>query len=435
VILSMVLRFFKRHTSSQSSPLSARLAVVVLCMALCPLTGCSLLNNKVNNNQPLPTNTPQSAIELYDSVWQAVEDRFVDTGTNHQKWAIWRHRYDAKLQQVEDAYVAIDTMLASLNDDYTRLMPPKDMAAQNMHIAAKLFGVGLQIAVKQKKLLVVAPMPNTPASQAGLQSLDHITHVDNTPTEGLTVEEAANKIRGPKGTQVTLNILRGSTRLVVPLKRAEIHVQSVEVKALKTAPQIGYVQLSTFISETATDELQEALAKLDNKQGLILDVRNNPGGLLSNALAVADLFLDAGDIVTVENRQHQTQHYGALPGQLFAGPIIVLINGGSASASEIVAGALQDHHRAQLVGTTSFGKGLVQQVLDMPGKAGLTLTVSRYRTPSGRDIHIKGIQPDVTVPLDFRQPFPETPDSDPQVKKAIALLTHTKASQSVANTH
>jgi carboxyl-terminal processing protease len=383
------------------------LAALLFCVLL--LSGCA----------QAPLKPPQA---LYDQVWQTVQTQFVDPQTNHQDWRIWRHRFDAQLQTMDDAYVAIDTMLASLNDDYSRLMRPKDLADQAMHIDAKLFGVGLQISVKNKQLTVVSPIPETPAAQAGLKALDVITHIDQQPTAGLAVDQAAERIRGPKNTRVSLRVMRHHKSFDVSLKRAEIKLKSVEVQTIPGYPNVGYVRLTTFISETAGQEMAEMIRPMAaRKKALIIDLRNNYGGLLTNAVDISDMFLDEGTIVSILNRQQDRERFAALPGQVFNGPLAVLINGGSASASEIFAGAIQDHHRGTIVGSKSFGKGLVQKVIPLSQDAGLNLTVSRYRTPSGRDINTKGILPDVAAADDWLQPIPD-PKADKQLAAALKAL-------------
>jgi carboxyl-terminal processing protease len=377
---------------------------LLFCVAV---TGC-----KTNQTPP---------VALYDRVWQAVENQFVDKNTNHQQWTMWRHRFDDKLTTMDDAYVAIDTMLASLNDDYSRLMRPKDMQDQTMHIDAKLYGVGLQISVKNKQLTIVSPIPDTPASHAGLKALDVITKINHESTTGLPVEEAANRIRGPQGTQVVLTVMRNKKPFDVTLKRSEIKLKSVETYPIPGSPDVGYVRLTTFISESAAQEMAEAIKPLTAKKALIIDLRNNYGGLLTNAVDISDMFLDEGTIVSILNRQQDKERFAALPGQLFNGPIAVLINGGSASASEIFAGAIQDNHRGVIVGSKSFGKGLVQKVIPLPGNNGLNLTVSRYRTPSGRDINTIGIRPDVAAP-DTMLAVQPNPVEDPQLAEAIRQL-------------
>ncbi len=342
----------------------------------------------------------------------------MDAGFNGQDWYRWKDRYKGQLNTLDDAYVAIDTMLSSLNDDYTRFLKPGEMGEQSLSIDARLFGVGIQIANKDNQVVVVAPIEDTPAALAGLQPQDIITHINQAPTQGMDIEKAAELIRGPEGSSVTLQILRKQKSFSVSLNRAEIKLRSVFTRPVKPN-NIGYIRLSSFISETTLQEMDAAVRKFSDKDALIIDLRGNYGGLLNNAVDIADLFLDKGVIVSMENRQHENMAMKATPGVIFKKPLVVLIDGGSASASEILSGALKDHQRATLVGAQTFGKGLVQKINPLPEGTGINITISKYFTPNGTDIDHIGIRPDKSVPFteaDFRA------NQDPQLDAAIALL-------------
>ena len=311
---------------------------------------------------------------LYDEVWKLVNARFVNDDKNGQDWRIWRHRYDAQMETEEDAYVAIETMLASLNDDYTRFLKPRDMKEQTISIDSKLYGIGVQISKKDGKLLVVTTFEDTPAAGAGLLPKDEITHINGKETAGLTVEQCADRIRGKEGTTVALTVRREDGKVFTKdIVRGEIKIKSVFTRELDNS-QIGYLRLSSFISETAVNEMQEMAWSLKDKKAIILDLRGNYGGLLSNAVDIADMFLDDGDIVSMIDNHQSKKVFRARPGRLLSQPMVVLIDGGSASASEIVGGALKDHHRATLIGTNTFGKGLVQQIYPLDGGWALKLT-------------------------------------------------------------
>jgi carboxyl-terminal processing protease len=336
---------------------------------------------------------------LYQQVWALVDRVYYDATDNGQKWERWQHRYDDKLKTMDDAYLAINTMLASLNDRYTRFLNPEAWKGENSQISAQLFGVGIQIAPdKNHNIVVVAPIEGTPAAKAGLMPLDQILEVNGKSTKGLAAEAVSQQIRGPMGTEVTLKVLRGKQEMTFKLTRAEIHVRAVEaVKMLDGG--IGYVRLSTFMSQTAGDEVKAALSQLSPARGVILDLRGNPGGLVTNAIEICNIFLDGGVIVSTIDRNGHIQPAGAHSDPFYRKPLVVLINAGSASASEITSGALKDNGRAQLVGETSFGKGLVQSVNALQGDCGVNITIARYLTPSGTDIHKKGIAPDYEVKL------------------------------------
>ncbi|MEB3206023.1 MAG: S41 family peptidase [Vampirovibrionales bacterium] len=347
--------------------------------------------------------------QLYDDVWQTIERDYLDPSLNGQDWARWRHRYDGWLLNEDETFTAIETMVASLGDDYTLFMRPRDMAEQAMQIDARLFGVGLELMKLSGGITVVGVLPESPAKKSRIRPGDKITSIDGQSVSMLSIEAAADKIRGAEGSVVTLTIERTNTpKNAVPqhwqetLKRAEIKLHDLWIDALGDRASIGYIQIQSFIGETLEADLSQAFAKFRHKKGLIIDLRGNSGGLLSNAVSVSDMLLDSGVIVSIEGRQngHQAviQAYHANRGQLFEGPVAVLIDGGSASASEIVSAALHDHHRAVLIGQRSFGKGLVQKVVPLEQSAGLNLTVSRYLTPRGQNIHHNGIAPDMFIP-------------------------------------
>jgi carboxyl-terminal processing protease len=249
---------------------------------------------------------------------------------------------------------------------------------------------------------VVSPIDDTPAARAGLKPGDLITQLDGEPVQGMTLPEAVEKMRGPVNSEIKLTIRReGRDPFDVKLTRATIRIKSV--RSHMEGDDIGYIRITTFNEQTDTG-LNSAIKSLKQEagsklRGIILDLRNNPGGLLDQAVAVSDAFLDRGEIVSTRGRRSDdAQRYNARPGDVATGlPVVVLINGGSASASEIVAGALQDHHRAILLGTKSFGKGSVQTIIPLPGHGAMRLTTARYYTPSGRSIQAKGIDPDITV--------------------------------------
>ncbi|MEB3245467.1 MAG: S41 family peptidase [Vampirovibrionales bacterium] len=363
---------------------------------------------------------------LYQQVWEVVARDYVDPTANGQYWGRWQRKYAGLMQSQEDAYVAIETMLASLDDDYTRLLRPRDMAEQSIQIESRLFGVGLEISKIDQELRVIAPLPGSPAEAAGIASGDVITAINGEPAALLSAEQAADMIRGEKGTAITLTLTRKqntgeSKTWDLPLVRDEITLHTVFTSGLPQAPDVGYVRISSFIGESAPEDFMDAVEPFQDKKALIIDLRDNAGGLLSNAVALSDALLDSGRIVSIEGRnQKLLQTYSAAPGQVFRKPIAVLINGGSASASEIFAAALHDNHRATLLGTTSFGKGLVQKVVNLgesSNPVGLNITVSHYKTPNGQDIHIHGIKPDITI---VNQP-------DPTLKQATMRLLRSKS--------
>ena len=362
--------------------------------------------------------------ELYDDVWKIVNKKFYDPTNNSQDWARWRYRYENKLKTAEDAYVAIDTMLASLNDPYTRFLPPKEFSEETQSIKGSLKGIGTQIGLRDGELVIIAPLEDSPAERAGLLADDKILEINGESTKGIHIDAAADKIRGEKGTTVNLLIQRkGVPNKIYTIVRDEIEVKSVSCKPpMETTiipEDFQYIRLSSFISKNASSEIESILNNCGNKKGIILDLRSNPGGLLTNAIYISDMLLKGGVIVSTVDRDRYKSTTRARYGQVTGKPIVVLINKGSASASEILSGALKDNHRATIVGEQSFGKGLVQEINRLPDEAGMNITIQRYLTPSGNDINKKGITPDVVVEL--TEEHVKNKD-DVQLKKAIEVL-------------
>lgn len=362
--------------------------------------------------------------ELYDDVWKIVNKKYYDPSNNQQDWSKWRNKYDHKLKTKEDAYVAIDTMLASLNDPYTRFLPPKEFSEETQSIKGSLKGIGTQIGLRDGNLVIIAPLEDSPAERAGLLADDQILEINGESTKGINIDAAADKIRGEKGTTVTLLIQRkGVPNKLYSIVRDEIEIKSVSTKPPFTTSvipdDIQYIRLSSFISKNAASEIETILNSASDKKGFIIDLRSNPGGLLTNAIYISDMLLRGGVIVSTVDRDRYKSTTRARTTQTTQKPIVVLINKGSASASEILSGALKDNHRATIVGEQSFGKGLVQEINKLPDESGMNITIQRYLTPSGTDIHKKGITPDIVVELTKENV--EAKD-DVQLKKAIEVL-------------
>lgn len=360
--------------------------------------------------------------DLYDNVWRLVNTKYVDSTNNMQDWNAWRHKYDKYIKTDEDSYVAIGTMIASLDDPYTKFLDPKDFAEETSSIKGSLKGIGVQIATKDGKLVVVAPIEDSPAEKAGLVAEDEILEINGISTKGISIDKAADKIRGEEGTTVDLLIKRKDDVKKYTITRKEIELKAVSTKIpndVKLPDDIGYIRLSSFISKNAGKEFEDILVKSRNKKGFIVDLRSNPGGLLTNAIYISNLLLPSGIIVSTVDRDgyKETQRANRMP--VTNKPIVVLINKGSASASEILSGALKDNKRAVLVGEKSFGKGLVQEINKLPNDAGVNITIQKYLTPNGTDINKKGIDPDVVVTLsddDIKN------KNDAQLKKASEVL-------------
>ena len=295
---------------------------------------------------------------------------------------------------------AINGMLSSL-DPHSSYLSPKSFKDMQVQTRGEFGGLGIEVTMESGFVKVVSPIDDTPAFRAGIKAGDFITHLDEKPVQGLALSEAVERMRGKIDTDIKLTIRReGREPFDVTLTRAVIKIQSVR---WRTEEDIGYVRITSFSEQTeaglirAVDRIKEKLG--DEMLGLVLDLRNNPGGLLDQAIKVSDAFLDRGEIVSTRARRVQdAQRFNAKKGDLLAGkPVVVLVNGGSASASEIVAGALQDHRRAIILGTQSFGKGSVQTIVPLSGHGAIRLTTAQYFTPSGRSIQAKGIEPDIAV--------------------------------------
>jgi carboxyl-terminal processing protease len=325
---------------------------------------------------------------------------------------------------------AINGMLAGL-DPHSSYMDPKSFRDMQVQTRGEFGGLGIEVTMEDGLVKVVAPIDETPAAKAGVMANDIITHLDNEAVQGLTLNQAVDKMRGPVNTKIKLTIMRKGAD-----KPVEVTIvrDIIRVKSVRWRPQgsdIGYIRVTQF-NEQTTDGLKQAINDLNSQlgadkiKGYVLDLRNNPGGLLDQAISVSDTFLEKGEIVSTRGRNpEETQRFNARPGDLIKGkPLIVLINGGSASASEIVAGALQDHKRATLIGTRSFGKGSVQTIIPLgAGNGALRLTTARYFTPAGRSIQAKGISPDIEV----LQDVPDNLKAQTDSKGEASLRGHLKA--------
>ncbi|NQS71176.1 MAG: S41 family peptidase [Desulfobulbaceae bacterium] len=297
---------------------------------------------------------------------------------------------------------AVNGMLSSL-DPHSGYMSPEDFQELEEETTGSFTGVGIEVTIRDGILTAVAPIEGTPADRLGIKPGDRIMRIDGMLTKNMTLMEATKKMRGPKGSTITLSIHRPQWRDTRDFSLVREDIPVFSVKSMELEPGYDYIRISNF-QDATTEDVRSALDVLREKhpiKGLVLDLRNNPGGLLDQAIKVADIFLDHGVIVSTRGRNNQEQIlYEAHPdARVEKYPMVVLINGGSASGSEIVAGALQDHKRARILGTTSFGKGSVQTIIPLPDGSGIRLTTAKYYTPSGDSIQAMGIRPDVVVAL------------------------------------
>jgi carboxyl-terminal processing protease len=377
----------------------------------------------------------ESPKELIDEVWQLIDRNYVDATFNQVDWIAVRQDYLGRAYgSREEAYDAIRDMVEQLEDPYTRFMDPEEFRNMQIDTSGELTGVGIQLAQDEEtnELIVVAPIEDTPAFEAGILAQDIIVQIDGQSTEGMDVNQAVNLIRGPVGSEVTLTIRRGEEQLEFPLERAQIELHPVRYSYQEGGATggIGYIRLTQF-SANAAEEMQAAIQDLEsqNVTGYILDLRSNPGGLLYSSIDIARMWLDGGVIVSTVDRQGIADQESANGQALTDKPLVVLVDGGSASASEILSGALQDNGRAVLVGTQTFGKGLVQSVRGLGDGSGIAVTVAKYLTPDGRDINQAGIAPDVEIELTEEQQQQLLDDrtqigtpADPQYSRALQVL-------------
>lgn len=345
--------------------------------------------------------------EVMDQAWQIVFRDYLDTTGKYtpEQWRKLRQTILAKSYgSTKESYEAIRGMLQTLDDPYTRFLDPREFKEMQIDTSGELSGVGIQLSLDKetKELVVVSPIDGSPASRAGVQPKDVIVSIDGKSTKGMSTEDAVKLIRGQAGTKVTIQLRRKGQLLDTPLMRERIELHAVEHQ-INTAPdgsKVGYIRLKQFNANAAKD-MAAAVKDLEakNVQGYVLDLRSNPGGLLMASIAIARQWLDEGIIVSTKTRDGIQDIKRANGRSLTKRPLVILVNEGSASASEILSGALQDNKRAVLVGQKTFGKGLVQSVRGLSDGSGMTVTIAKYLTPSGRDIHHHGIAPDVSSKL------------------------------------
>lgn len=379
---------------------------------------------------------------VIDEVWQLVNREFVHTTFNQEEWNATRQELLSQdYASTEEAYNAIRKALRQLNDPYTRFLDPKDFEALTNQTTGELSGIGIRLEVnpKTQALTVVEPLDNSPASEAGIRAGDRILKIDGKPTALMSVEQASGLIRGEEGTEISLQVARERGNVFeLVLKRAQIEVPVLHSTLKQEGSlQVGYLRLDEFSSHAA-EQMEKAIKQLEGEKvdGFVLDLRGNPGGLLFASVDIARMWIEEGPIVSTVNRKGGDREYSANRTSITNLPLVVLVDGYSASASEILAGALKDNKRATIVGSRTFGKGTVQSVHSLSDGSGLAVTISRYYPPSGVDINKKGIVPDVQLNLTGAQenllgmnPLLKGTQQDPQYARAIALLSRTRLGQ------
>ena len=357
------------------------------------------------------SNTIESSVlrnsnkEVIDHVWQIVYRDFLDSEGKFDKsnWIKLRKKLLSKnYPNADDAYLAIREMLDNLNDPYTRFLDPKQFNEMRIDTSGELTGVGIQILKDSESgfLIIVSPIAGSPASESGIQAQDKIISIDNISTKSLDIEGAVKLIRGKKGTKVNLEIMRNGSIFNKTLVRKKIEIKSVtsKINSSRNGFLVGYLRIKQF-NANASKDLKQVILDYETKNvsGYILDLRSNPGGLLDSSIEISRQFIDKGIIVSTLSKNGLKEVKRANGSALTSKPLVVLVNEGSASASEIVSGAIKDNLRGKLVGKKTFGKGLVQSMRSLVDGSGLTVTVAKYLTPNGIDINKFGIRPDIEV--------------------------------------
>ena len=373
----------------------------------------------LSGGSPAPQNTRKQAV-----------GGPADLGPVREVYGELAHGYVEKVNREKLIDGAIEGMLKSLKDPYTRRLKRTDFGDFQEQTTGHFGGVGIELGMRENKLTVVSPIKDTPADRAGVQSGDFIVKIDDKSTEGMALEEAVKSIRGAEGTKVKLTFARnGGASFTKELTREQIKMPNVSGRILDK--DIGYIKVHAFNSDTTKDVRKELDGFKDKGvKGVIVDLRNNPGGLLNEAVSISSLFIKSGPIVKVKSRTGKTTSLTANPGADDKIPLVVLVNGGSASASEIFSGAVQDTGRGAIVGEKTFGKASVQTVIPLSDNSGLVMTTAKYLTPRNRDIHKRGITPDVVIKLPKKDWHKMSGPNDPQLNKAKDVLRDIMAGKS-----
>lgn len=416
-----------------SHPLKSFLPLSLLSCTLALVAATGTLINPVDAvHAAWKQDSPKAIV---DEAWQIVNRDYVDETFNKKDWqAIRKDLIGREYSSKEQAYTALRGALKQLDDPYTRFMDPKQYESLTSQTSGELSGVGIRLEadIKTKVLTVVEPLPNSPASTAGIRSGDRVLSINGRSTQGMTVEEASGLIRGKEGTRITLEIGRGEKDLIkMPLVRAKIELQAVRYSFRQEGPsKVGYIRLNEFSSHAA-DQMRQAIKSLNKEKvdSFVLDLRGNPGGLLQASVEISRMWMDQGGIVKTVDRKGGAEEISANSTAITNLPLAVLVDKNSASSSEILTGALKDNNRATIVGTDTFGKALVQSVHPLSDGSGLAVTIAHYYTPNGTDISHKGIAPDIVLALDRAQverlssnpKLVGTPD-DPQYARAVMAL-------------
>ena len=355
---------------------------------------------------------------LFLSTWNIVKTKYYDSTLNNQDWYRWKKRYIDQIKTQDDAYIAINSMLASLNDPYSRFLNDKEYLEQNTDIDSKITGIGVNIINISGKITILNVVENTPAYKNDIKAGDIILKVNNKDVQGTDITNVANQIRGEIGSTVVLELIRNNKKLTKTITREEIAIANIKYKVIDK--DIAYIQILNFIGQDVPKEFLNAIEQTQDTKKLIIDLRGNPGGLLPNAILIANMFLQNGKIVSIVDRNGLITSINAEKKDfLINKPTVILIDESTASASEILSGALKDSNKAILIGEKTYGKGMIQKIYPLPNKTGMNLTIAKYLTPNGTDINKIGIKPDINVQYTFNDYLNH---KDPQLEKAKQIL-------------
>lgn len=427
------MNFAPNRFSLISNSFIAKKACLNSIKLLLTFTATSLLISQ--SAKTLDAAIEDSPKTVVDEVWQIINSEFVDREFNHTDWKIQRSELlQQEYPNQKTAYKAIRKSLKNLGDPYTRFLDPDEYEDLTSQTSGELSGIGIRLGIDKKtgKLTIFEPIPNSPASKAGLKTGDQITSIDGKSTKLMSLEQASAEIKGEVGTEVKLKISRQEKPdFDVTVARAQIELPSVSYTLNQEQDsKVGYIKLDEFSSHAA-EQMQKAIEDLSSKKasGFILDLRGNPGGLLFSSVEIARMWMEKGAIVSTIDRKGGNDKFSANGKALTDLPLVVLVDGYSASASEILAGALKENKRAKVVGSRTYGKGTVQSVHGLSDGSGLAVTIARYYPPSGIDINKTGISPDIRVELNRKQqtdlsvnPSLIATQADPQYSRAVAIL-------------
>ncbi len=397
---------------------STLVLITVLTIVLFKTPPMELKTTIAKKTQQLVSNTTVSPQRLFIQAWRDSKNQYYDPQMNGQNWLKWKEHYLPYIKTNEDVYIAVNSMLQSLNDPHSRFMDISEFENQNINIESNISGIGISITEIKGKIVIAGTIDNSPAQKANLLPGDTILQINGKNLNKISLIETINLIRGDKNSTVTLTVKRKNNIFTKSLKRDIVNIKSVYSKKLENG--MGYIQVVSFMGKNVPMEFKKALEEQKQSRALIIDLRGDAGGLLTNAITIANMFIKKGTIVNVVYRNGIKI---PIPAQKMSTikerPIAILINSRTASASEVLAGTLRDNINATIIGESSYGKNSIQQIIPLPNKTGMNLTIAKYIMPSGEDIHLRGIKPNYYIDY-TRENYVK--NQDPQLDKAKMFL-------------